>query len=834
MSDATAGNLRLRELGSAAADVVYNNQLPSGLASVEGALASRRNGDGSVTLFQLKGGRLGASNLAFNEVFSLTIPSSGLFPNAPSAGNGGYSFVGKFGSAGPGSADSGYNPLSGIAAFDNKLYFAGSADAFFGADTVLPRLGIFEGSFISSPLLKPVMSLGNLEVLQIATAQGRNSIFGAGSLSISSGDVHQAAQEVLFEADPRNNSLLNYFPVSGLSTSAATVFANGAAGSWLSEDRAIRGFTVDAGRLVVVYRSSGPDNSFGNSDDRVFSVIYNPFATRGPTDPAVVRVDGFASSESIKGIAAIPPSGSVSTEASLSFINDGRYDAFGTDPLFNRMAFNSGIASNTAFQQLVHDYIAGGAVNPSTCSSSLSLGTVASALASHVGEAGGVGRAMFDLTTNLAPNSPCTQAVHDPAFFSIFRSGTPTAGDVSRDLFPPPLSTSPTIVGGTADLEPDSGLATIRHPNGDALFYYIAGGQLDPTNFQPIAARNEVFTATYDHNTGSLGGFTTAGLVQTPTAGGGIPSVLTGGAVLEGVLYASRSSSVFSGTILPARIATIDLGARIPQSTDVMNLGMSTKGLAASNERGSLFAAGLYNGGTPQRPAGDGARGSRFSDLALWEFDPRNKYVKNTWWGANNDFAEQANTILDTGFSFTTFTNVGHIGDVGTAGRYVVISADVSVNVQGQGQNSFYITVNPDASNATNPFVTRLTSGAGEDIRALAGIGEAGIFTAPQVPLANPAGGVDTTTINPMFAQMAYSQRALNSGLIEALFKSQFLSTAQNASSCQVSAEFANIPAALQSHVNQVNGIGRAAFDIRNPLSSGHPCAVRGGTPTPP
>lgn len=269
---------------------------------------------------------------------------------------------------------------------------------------------------------------------------------------------------------------------------------------------------------------------------------------------------------------------------------------------------------------------------------------------------------------------------------------------------------------------------------------------------------------------------------------------------------------------------------------------MFTKGLASSDLRGSLFAVGLYSPGDPLRPgAGDGVggggrggeRGNIYGNLAMWEIDPRNKYVKNTWWGDASDFNISAGTVQGPGYSTTTFPTIGHIGDAATVGRYVVISADVSFTPPGGAFNSFYITVNPDAVGANSPFVVRLDSGNGEDIRALAGVAETAPITAPSVTLVDPgAGGIDNTSINSLFAQTSYSTRALQSGLIRAIYESHFLATANNAAACQADTVFTTqLPIALTNRAGQTNGIGRVTFDLRNPLAVNHVCNGSGTNP---
>lgn len=819
-----AGNLRLRELGSAVPDVVYNTQLPASFPG-EGYLAAQFESNGSLTIFQLIGGKESGGSVstpfAINDIYSINYPAGSFFPSAPGVQNGGYTFLAHFSPGAQGQSTSGISPLNGIAAMDSKLYVSGALDGLFGFSGGVEAIS--EVQLGGSPSLKLVSSFGSAAVRSIAGSQDRGSLFAALSPYGSGGF---AFTDALAEIDPRVNHLSNFFDLSTLlSPTSDTVFTGGANSAWLAEERIVHGFTYANGKLVAGFCSAGQDNVINTSDDRLFYVTLNPFASNGAGSPRVIRVDAD-SSTSLKGITGLPTAMSAPGAPSISLVYDAAFDAFGYDPFFSNMSFSTQAAGSTAFQNLIKDYILDNASNSSGCiTSGILSGVTSTLLQAEANRRGGVGRVIHSLTNSLAANHPCVQVGFEDSILALFQNSSfPTSGDLFSDFdYPPTVSTTPfSLGGGTAFLEPDVGLATSYSLIGDISIYYIAGGELDPMTQLPISATNNLYAASIPASTGVFSGFSLLATIQTPDLGG-VPAVLTGLGVLGGELYASRSRYEFNAVQMDPAIARINISTA--QSIDVMALGMTTKGLAASDRRGSLFAAGLYDGMGSPRGAG-GTRGNSYDNLALWEIDPRNKYVKNTWWGFNGDFNFSASTIQDASYSQASFPTIGHIGDVASVGRHVVISADVSFT-GGEAFNSFYITVNPDGTGSTsNPFVARLAGGNGEDVRALAGELEASsFFTAAPVPLMNPAGGVDNTSINPLFAQTAYSQRALNSGLIQAVYSAHFLATSNSAAVCQGDAVFSQIPTALANHVNQVNGIGRATFDLRNPLASNHPCA---------
>jgi len=86
------------------------------------------------------------------------------------------------------------------------------------------------------------------------------------------------------------------------------------------------------------------------------------------------------------------------------------------------------------------------------------------------------------------------------------------------------------------------------------------------------------------------------------------------------------------------------------------------------------------------------------------------------------------------------------------------------------------------------------------------------------------------TTINSVFAQLAYSEQALESGALERIFTEHFIETSMDPEQCAVSTVIQNVPGALLNNANTVNGIGRTAFQLRAPLMPDDACSA----PPPP
>jgi hypothetical protein len=269
--------------------------------------------------------------------------------------------------------------------------------------------------------------------------------------------------------------------------------------------------------------------------------------------------------------------------------------------------------------------------------------------------------------------------------------------------------------------------------------------------------------------------------------------------------------------------------------TPIMDFTMALEGaMASAPDRGSLFLVGGFNEATV--PNQDGGRGNPQVPFSsgpfgiivgggILEFDPRPNalYLKTVIRDVSGQLDVSPDTVLGPGVPANALDLVTRVNGMSYVDGKLQVALDTIDTAGNTG--SRLVTVNPSATGASgDPFVTNV------DLLSpgVIGLSEVSIGTAaPSVALANPAGGIDTTTINALFARMAYSQQALDSGLVTAAFVNHFLATSQDPSGCAQSNLLAMLPASLQSHVNQTSGVGRTAFDLRNGLSANHPCYQR-------
>ena len=161
-------------------------------------------------------------------------------------------------------------------------------------------------------------------------------------------------------------------------------------------------------------------------------------------------------------------------------------------------------------------------------------------------------------------------------------------------------------------------------------------------------------------------------------------------------------------------------------------------------------------------------------------------------------------------------------------------------DAQGQRVQAFF---RVDFDSALNPTAARLesaqvitTSGQGGvmfDVPLGLTTINSGVAAGPIGPLFNPGNsGIDRRTIDPMFASVSYSQRALDSGAVEALFLDAFLRSAQDPMGCVDSSLMAMVLPALRSHVEETSGIGRTSHELRSMITSDHPCFSIAGPPS--
>lgn len=398
----------------------------------------------------------------------------------------------------------------------------------------------------------------------------------------------------------------------------------------------------------------------------------------------------------------------------------------------------------------------------------------------------------------------------------LLRSATASVSSIAQPLpQTPPEQPGKHTVGG---------LAARRVPGGTEVLY-AAGGTIDDA--EQTVAFNELYGMTIPDV--PIPGTTPTLQFKAKFAPGGVGTpavnspVLTGLAFyadgLEGLLGVTRGSIV-SGK--QSRLVGINQATGTLR--DVMNFTFDLGGaLASAHDRGVVFLTGQVSP-LPGMPPST----NFLMNQAVIAFDPRpiSLYVQNTWWGSGGSFQVTPDTsvapTLDVSKLVSTQDFTGAAYD---AGR-LTLTGRAGTSTPGQAVD-FELVFNPGATGATgDPRITKIGPSKG-NIVGLSEISN-GVPIAPPVLDASP-GGIDTTTINAIFARMAYSPQALQSGAIQAAFTRHFVNTAINPAACFNDPLVAMIPQKLLQNANKTFGIGRTSFDLRNPggnpLPPAHPCS---------
>ncbi|HVZ94519.1 MAG TPA: hypothetical protein VG797_08415, partial [Phycisphaerales bacterium] len=721
--------------------------------------------------------------------------------------------------------------------------------------------------------------LGYIPALQLAGANDRGSLFG-NSIDFLSGLFEFVGNggeptlgfptfnPALIEVDPRSNYFANIWTwgQGGLQLSSDTVIAQGFDSSILDGEFYPEAIAYVDGR-VIIGASSTPMPSGGGGEPRGASTI-NFLITFNPTTQKVERID-FAGVDGFVGLSGIGSGGSAEREP-LTFIDDERYDTRGFSWRFANMGYSEAVAqsplfiNNFKFQYLLTSTAAqGGIVRGDSSIALLSHDlfnvVLPQALIANADVERGVARAIFSLREHLPPGHP--GQLH-PEF------GGPELSFLYADYFNDFSIHEKHVVqnfsSGDIDLPsfgrgyPElGGLATRTFENNEYLIYldggsYYAGpsgsGGEGELVTQYYNAYNDIWlydpTAAPNRGSGGSGGtgawfylgffdsvrddFTEPNVPERESSQ--IP-ILTGLAAFEGKDYAVAGNQYpfFSSATPEIRARLYELDYSTYQMVVKMDLGMQLLGgLAAAEDRGSLFLTGQLEPEIPNARGNVGDGRFNFNNLVVAEVDPRNNYVKNTWWGGAGDFASFPSQINNVGdLSGATIRDVS--GAAYVDGAFVM---QAGLSYGGRGYSDIYISMNPnrlDGGNtptAGDPFVMRVDSAASYSGPGLSGHHEDSPATAPgPVVLSNVRPSeVDFRGINNAFARLSYSPEALRSGVLQAAFKTEFVRGSINPQGCQTHALLMQIGPKFIENTNMVNGVARVNYSLRHDLPELHPC----------
>ncbi len=359
-----------------------------------------------------------------------------------------------------------------------------------------------------------------------------------------------------------------------------------------------------------------------------------------------------------------------------------------------------------------------------------------------------------------------------------------------------------------------------RNPGGFSL-YLLEGGNLAEGQDQESEAFNELYVANIGNGGRRgepaeftlLGKFTDAEDGETNLGG----DILAGLGIVDGEFYSTNLASGFESSL--DTIVRLDLETET--YTDVMNFGQgfAARNLMGSQENGSLFVVGNLI---------DSSNAGPLARLTVLEFDPRNNYIADSFSGAAGDFSIRQGTLIGNGLDTTLFNSDSlDVQGITIVNGRIVLAVEGSNAEKGERTNAF-ITINPDAAGTgRNPYVSSVNRGRN---RGLTGIGSAPRGRGRDaVVLDNPEGAIDTTTINALFATLAFSERSLRSGALQHMVGSEIINTAIDPAGCATSELIGMIPEAMLRHVNQTSGIGRTVAHLRDNLPDGHPCLPANG-----
>ncbi|MBC7834432.1 MAG: FecR domain-containing protein [Phycisphaerales bacterium] len=228
-------------------------------------------------------------------------------------------------------------------------------------------------------------------------------------------------------------------------------------------------------------------------------------------------------------------------------------------------------------------------------------------------------------------------------------------------------------------------------------------------------------------------------------------------------------------------------------------------GLAGAPDRGTLFVTSNFidDAGIDHR--------------SLLEVDPRNNLLVDAHDFAESDITDA--TLLEVPFSQEDIIQINGMAYVDGVVVY-------SATVLSGNESTFNVLVryNPDAAGtASDPRVVRVDEA---DIgRFYVGLsGDEAIVPLLPDTLSDPTWRIETSNIDTRFAQMAFSDTALASGVVERLVSNHILQTSIDPQGCSDSGALFSLPGILSRHVHQEGGIGQSVAEFRDGLPDGHDC----------
>lgn len=407
------------------------------------------------------------------------------------------------------------------------------------------------------------------------------------------------------------------------------------------------------------------------------------------------------------------------------------------------------------------------------------------------------GDASVKISLDLKPTSSIFKSVPDMATFHP--PGTIAAADsvlhidsLTGDLFQTAVGLVSSRIAAGLDIDPQASRG------GAALLTNLIDGsqslvRLETTSPLPGIVKNLFSSLELDHPESGLHN------IGKIAGAANVTPALDGLGAIRDHLYASSRSEIYR----------VDLSANA--IVPVMSPGIALDGaLAGSSERGSLFVFG-------REPGTESIPGSPFAHGVILELDPRTNYLAAAYSASNGAFSQTPGTV---NLSRIDLEHTQAVTGMAYLNGVILMSAAVGGAASGQ---TVLVQYDPSASNTPgHPNIQRIVAAPESFTNGLAS--ETTAHPRPSVPLDSPPGRIDTLTINALFARLAYSPQAFNSGVVERSVRAEVLRTARDPAGCAASSEIGNLRSLLASHVNQTAGVGRAVAEFRDSLPMMHPC----------
>lgn len=290
--------------------------------------------------------------------------------------------------------------------------------------------------------------------------------------------------------------------------------------------------------------------------------------------------------------------------------------------------------------------------------------------------------------------------------------------------------------------------------------------------------------------------------------------ILTGLAAVNGALF---SISASPGIEL-AQTELVRLHPGTSQVEPAMNFSgnFASLMLAGAPARGSMYVVG--------REGGTDHVGGVFARMAVLEFDARNNYIVDSFSAAAGDFNVRSGTAINPSVNLADLQ-----ADSLTIEGAAVVRGKLQIAVrafdgQRQSETRLQVGLDPDTNfNDKRPFLSTVTPANTLGMSGIASAPPRGRGSSPTT-LSNPDGPIDTTSINALFAQMAYSRDSLRSGVLQRMVASEIINTSLDPSGCATSSLVSMIPDTMLQHADQTKGIGRTVATLRSGISPDHPC----------